>query len=244
MKYKTEFSFNKAIVVDANMLSEMQKVILEYCDSIEYRAYLENKDKIEFESLDELLEFENSKRNRINEIYIEARDKDWVNKIEINIRAYSLYVKMFEETVSVAMSTDDVDKKTVFKDKIENLFERYQQSKGYNLMAKSGVLNILEMIYLVCSGTYLYLFVAKGLEKMVSWFAVLVLVFAFFSLVLRKPLQKCQKKYYPPIVFCLGDGIEEYSENKNGRRNFFWGVIVAGIMSVVFLIAGYLLPHL
>ena len=86
MKYKTEFSFNKAIIVDANMLSEMQKVILEYCDNIEYRAYLENRDKIEFESLDELLEFENSKRNRINEIYIEARDKDWVNKIEINIR--------------------------------------------------------------------------------------------------------------------------------------------------------------
>ena len=76
MKYKTEFSFNKAIVVDANMLLEMQRIILEYCSNIEYRVCLENKDRIDFESIEELIEFENSKINRISEIYIEARDED------------------------------------------------------------------------------------------------------------------------------------------------------------------------
>ena len=43
MKYKTEFSFNKAIVIDINMLSEMHKIILGYCDSVGYRGCLENK---------------------------------------------------------------------------------------------------------------------------------------------------------------------------------------------------------
>ena len=243
MKYKTEFSFNKAIVVDANMLSEMNKIILEHCDSIGYRACLENKDRIDFESLDELLEFENSKKNRISEIHIEARDKAWENTIEIDLCAYSVYVQMFTETVSVSMVTNDIDKKTVFKEKIGTLLERHQQSKRYNLISKTGVLNIIQMIYMVCAVGYLYLFLTKGIKELKSWLAILIIVLGFFSLVLREPLQKCQKKYFPPIAFCLGDGVEEYAENKNGRRNFFWGIIVAGIMSIIFLIAGYFLPQ-
>ena len=143
MKYRTEFSFNKAIVVDANMLLEMQRIILECCDSIDYRACLENKDRIDFESLEELLWFENSKKNKIQEIYIMAKDKGWENQVEINIRTCSVYVQMFVETVSVSMTTNNIDKKTILKGKIENLLERHQQSKRYNVFAKTGILNIL-----------------------------------------------------------------------------------------------------
>lgn len=40
MKYKTEFSFNKAIVVDANMLLEMQRIAKFVVDGYKEREIL------------------------------------------------------------------------------------------------------------------------------------------------------------------------------------------------------------
>ena len=57
------------------------------------------------------MEFENSKRNKIQEIYIMAKDKGWENQVDINIRTYSVYVQMFVENVSVSMTTNNIDKK-------------------------------------------------------------------------------------------------------------------------------------
>ena len=42
-----------------------------------------------------------------------------------------------------------------------------------------------------------------------------------------------KKKYYPKNIFHLGKEIEKYEELLKGKSNFYWGVVVATIVSIV-----------
>ena len=68
MKCKKEFKYDKAIIIESNMLIDLDKEIKKLCNNIKYKAELVNRDEIEFESLEELIGYENSKDNYLQKI--------------------------------------------------------------------------------------------------------------------------------------------------------------------------------
>lgn len=240
MKYKTEFSFKKAIIIDAQFLGEMQKQILNYCDKIDYEANLENGDNIKFESLEELILFENSKINKFKNIQLTARDSNLDIFIFVYIRADSIGVRKFYETISVSMTTNDLNMKTVFKNNMGTLFVRHEQSKAYNFLSRTGILNLISIAYFIFMCVYLYKVISGrfNIENNILNIVAVILIILFL---LKSPLQKGQEKYFPPIVFYLGDEIQSYNDKKAARKNFFWGFIIAGILAICSCIGGFII---
>lgn len=243
MKYTTDFTCKKAIIVDREFLEEVQKEILAWCNLIKYEANLENGDKIEFESLEELITFENSKLKRIKDIEITARNADNASLdqfIIIQISAFSVILRKFIRTIYVSITIDDVDKKTIFENNMRNIFVRHEQNKWYNIISRTGILNLIDFIYFIFVCIYFYKFFSDGLKIENDGLQIMALIFAVLML-LKIPIQKGQEKYFEPIVFYSGDEKKSYDDKRDGRKNFFGGVIVAGIFTVGSCIMGLIL---
>ena len=60
-----QIRFKDALIVDEKLLRELEKVILKFYESVSYSCNLCNDDKIIFNSLEELLNYENSKIRKI-----------------------------------------------------------------------------------------------------------------------------------------------------------------------------------
>ena len=116
---KTSFSFKKAIIVNEKMLREVEKLMLEYYSDISYSVKLENRDDIKFESLDELISFENSKFNRISELHIDGRDKKYTNETKISIGLDPIWDRKYGDTIKVDITADDLNKKTILTNGFE-----------------------------------------------------------------------------------------------------------------------------
>lgn len=60
-----KIAFKDAIIVDKKLLKEMEKVILNFYDKVSYSCMLSNDNRIDFDTLDELLSYENPKIRKI-----------------------------------------------------------------------------------------------------------------------------------------------------------------------------------
>lgn len=235
MEYRTEFGFKKAIKVDETMLRDIVSEMKKYCENVKYEATLENGDSIKFESLDEMISFENSKINSFGTIYITARDGNFKNRIEVSIQAIDVFIERFYETISVEMNVDSIETKTIFKSKFEEICTRHEQDKRYNFISKTGIFNIISALYFVIAGIVTFDFIKNDFKDINDNLITVWLIVSIVYLI-KGFLQKLQKKYYPPIVFYLGDGISIYDRNERARENFFWGGIVAVLLGIVFLV--------
>ena len=103
MKQKTYFNFEKAIKVDEKMLIEIKSCIEEYCPQLRYEAELENNDEIEFESIDELLGFENSPSNRLKNLQVYGKSRDSERHVRVKIGAEKLFGGLLYRTVFVSL---------------------------------------------------------------------------------------------------------------------------------------------
>lgn len=237
MVYKYEFGFSKAIKVDTNMLKYMDEEIKKYCNSTKWSCELENKDKIDFDNIEELIDFENSKKYFLRSINVRAEDNNFKNRINIYIEANDIWWTKNSETINVEMKMDSLDNQAAFRKRMGDIFERYEQNRIYNFISKNGIVNIVSLMYWIVFMVFFFNFISKGFNiNSINK----VLLFAFWGITIlyyiSKYLKKLQKKYYPQIVFYIGDGISIYDNNENGRNNFFWTVIVGGIiLGTIFL---------
>lgn len=232
MVSKTSFSFNKAIIVNEKMLAEIENRLLEYYSDIGYNAKLENQDDVKFDSLDELVSFENSKINKISELNISGRDKSYTNDINIYIGINSIWGYQSDNTIRVNITADDINKKTVIKENLENIFARNEQDKLYNYIAKSGLLSTMHVISFIVICIFIYNFLTNGFRVENKALLISTVISVFITWI-SPGLKKLQNVYYPRITFYLGDEIRDYDRKKQGRSSFFWGVIVASVLSFI-----------
>lgn len=237
MEYRTTFKQKNAIVADGTMLEEIQNEILNYCDDIEYDSKLENGDSIKFDSLDELLDYENFKGCRIEGINITARKFNSKNRIHINIIAERNVLSTCEFTANVTMSTDSIDKKTLFIKNMENIFLRHEQDKRYNKISKNSILKWISIYYIICTAILAFQLISCGFKSENKVLLVIVIILTVVE-IMRNPIEKIQKDVYPPIVFYIGDEKSRYDDNKARRNNFFWTVVVGGTLTIVMSIVG------
>lgn len=231
MKQQTSFSYKKAIIVDSNMLNEMDKEIRAIYEIIKYEARTVSGDKIEFESLKELLGYENAENEKLVSVDISARDVKFINTAYIFIKSQTSSFADSFETVSVTLTVDDVNKKTIFKNNIMHLLERYTQNKKYNAISKTEVFILLSIVYIVAAIFYFVkIFSSKG-QINTALSTTMIILCALYCL--GTPIRRCRDKYYPRVVFYLGDQIKQYEELKGSRQNFFWTVCIGGVISVI-----------
>ena len=237
MKCKKEFEYKKAITVDSDMLIQFNEEIGKLCDTITYKAELINGDEIEFDSLDELIDYENSKDNCLKKIRIWATDRaNRINDISIYIEKSDYDSPYFYKTVRVVLSTDDIDKSTVFQHRVEHLCNRHSQDKMYQFLSKTG---IFKKLYYISFGIIVgFLYAIYKNKNLTNAGTIYICFICIIYALLETPIEKLRKKYYPPIIFYLGDEIKNYDEKKNKRNNFFWTVCIGGGLTIIVGIIG------
>lgn len=237
MVCKTSFSFKKAIAVNEKMLREIEEQLLEFYSVIHYSVTLENRDDIIFDSLDELISFENSKINRICKIHIRGNNKSYTNEIQIYMGIDPILGKKYGNTVRVDIETDDISRKTILKGNLENIFIRNEESKCYNFIATNDLLTISQVCGIVIICIFIFQFLSNGFEakNKVLLFSTFISCFVIWGSV---AFEKIRKEYFPQVIFLLGDGIEDYKRKKSARGNFFWSFIVAVCIAFISFLAG------
>ena len=89
-------------------------------------------------------------------------------------------------------------------------------------------------------GVYLYKVISSRFNVENNMLNIVAIILSILHL-LKFPLQKGQEKYFPPIVFYLGDEIQSYNDKKAARKNFFWGFIVACILAICSCVGGFII---
>lgn len=226
-----KLAFKDAIIVDKKLLKEMEKVILDFFDKICFSCKLSNNNTIDFESLDELLNYENPKIRKIVRLSI-----TFGYSSEIVFEPNSAIFSSYKYTVQGTYQLKDLDKSVLFQTKIKDILNRNKQDRWYTILTKINTMQFLIAILVFFACMIIYIVYTKGINQE-STFSPLIfdlyiifwVIFCFFGYI----LSKCRNYLLPIIAYKIGEQIKEIEKGRELFNKIFWGIIVAFTVSFV-----------
>lgn len=232
MKLYDKFGYKKAITVDEKVLIELDECIRKYFSSPQYKAQLLDGSSIVFESLEELLAYDNVGKKSF--MYLNV-DFGYSNSLEF--KPSISWVHSYGYSVSAEYVTKEKNDSILFKEELYKIMEKGKRSRFYTFITK------VSMFYFLCIvaglgiglfGTLFLLGVNTTSSTVVTMDTInMWCVSAFLILLISYILSSIRKRIFPVISFKLGDGIKVVERLNDLRSKCFWGVIVAGIVSVI-----------
>ena len=223
MTYEKTNYFHKKMVITEKRLKELDSIMYKYSDSVEYKATLKDKTTVEFNSFDELLNYDNYGNRKIRTLIVEGRSE------------YSTIIQMFlapserysKETARYSYKFKEKDKETTFLEEINHFFSKaveYEKSDAIcewfslALILSLAVLLVKKLFPITPDNEIIYMILFVGL----------------FALMIYKTISYfVWDRLFPDVVFAWGEEKERYEELDRFRSNVFWGVIVAFAIGVV-----------
>lgn len=229
MKVNGKLKYNSAIIVNDTLIRELDGLLCEYFSEPKYSAELLNDDKIEFETVDELVSYDNYSIREIKRIIISAGLDNF-----IYIEPTFSFLSNYKSTVEMYFRIDDGDKSEEVKRKVKTLLDKHKQTIFYTLASKISLTHICILLMIMGFISNLYSLVTprnsvievsgSTIISLSSVVAVIILLFSF-------GVYWIIKKLFPPIIFYLGENINKTERNSKLKSNVFWGIIVAAIVS-------------
>lgn len=228
-----KIEFAKALAVDEKLLKELESVLSEYYDDITYNVWLINGNRVRFESLEELIDYDNFEERRISRLMITM---EYTNEIIFDTTISP--INSYKNTVVVTYCMNDSDKSHIFNKKVKSILEKHKRTTSYTAFTKISTIYFCIAGLIASSISYIYSW-ATGIATETTTltysvivngtiFSVIVLIFIFWI------LSKARIKIAPPITFKIGCEIKEDEKREKLRGNILWGVIIATIAPVVF----------
>lgn len=222
--------FKEAIIVNEKLLRDLEKVILQFFKKIKYECRLCTDDYILFNSLEELLNYENNKKSRIEKLVLEF---DY-NKIEFYTTVS--YFCSYGCTVVGSYKVETQDENILFSKKVMEVLEKSRRNKLYTFFTKISILYFMVFILVISSASTIYLVMKEGLKggniyttNSINLGITIGILIFFIGWILAK----CRNLLFPPISFMLGEQIEQIKKNEDRTSKIFWGVIVAFVISYI-----------
>lgn len=237
MRIYGKISFKEALVVDEHLLRELEKTILSFYDSIAYSCKLCNSDKIEFDSLDELLSYENYKIRKIVKLSIEFGIGN-----NIAFEPDRAMLVSYKYTVQGDFVTEDQDNSILFQSKVKDILLRNRQNKWYTIITKMNLIQFNILLLGVLSCVFVYGFFTHNwkMDNNVGTYIygfdlgiVAGIVMGGVFILLGGILAKCRDFLLPPIAYKIGEQIKEIEKAKDLFSKIFWGIVVTFIVSLI-----------
>lgn len=224
MKLSGTYAYYKALIISKERLKELQSILLEFCDHIDFYATTEQSVQLQFNDFEEMLSYDNYAERKISEL--ELIGHKGLYRI-INIKLFSTpgLFHHYKKTAECHYTLDCIESETLFKSKLQTLFKK--STARYWLIGKFSLLGTITICSLI--GAFYSYFFNKTYNSNViqtgNYFPLIIAIIIIFgSFVLDR---KILYKIFPSITFLLGEEIENSNRIANLRKNIFWGVIVA-----------------
>lgn len=232
MKIKGKIECKSAVIVNDTFLKNIDSIISKYFIKPTYSAIILSGDSIEFDSLEELLNYENGLTEKIVSLNI---DYGYYNSIRISSMEDS-----YDSSILIFYITDDSDTKVLFDTEIKNEINKISTSKLYSFISSSSISRISFIIFLIFTMisivSYFYGGQSSIKQLTILFNPLLYLAFVFAVFVylgILFGIRDIIRKLFPSVVFYLGMEKERYNKIKDIRKNIFWCVIVAFILAVI-----------
>lgn len=234
MKVSKEFSVKKALILDQGKMAELNDELCQYCDKVTWEATSKNDADIEFDSFQELMQYDNFGDERIVRLTVEGRHNyERVIKIGFNPLGVSFWA--YGKTMKCYLSADS----TSTIKKLEDSIRRFAKKTiaPYWLFGKISFASALTAIAFIF---FLYMFLTGSSLKPPSLnvFWIILSIFiggagAYGFLMLDKLI--CV--LFPPVSFLWGEETKRNDRLAGQRKWFsgsFWAVVLGIIASLIY----------
>lgn len=225
-----KIQFKDAIIVNEKLLKDLEEVILSFFKQVTYECKLCNGDCIEFDSLEELLTYENIKVRKIVKLKIKF------DYNEIIFEPTFSKINSYQHTVFGVYKVYDSDTSILFSEKVQRILENSKRSRWYTFLTKISMMYFCILIVGISIGSTIYSVMSEGVMGK-SVYTVnsinISIIIGILCIVISIILAKCRDILLPPISFLIGEQIQEIKRNEEKFSKIFWGVVVAFIVSFV-----------
>ena len=234
MELHDKMGYTKAIIVDECMLTELDQCIRKFFPSSSpcYSAELLDESRVNFESLDELLQYDNFGDKAIKFLKVNfGYSNSLIFKQTIS------FFHSYKYSLTIEYVTKNMDNSVLFKKEMFKIFEKVRRPWHYTFVTKFSMMYfwIAFLFWLVIFSGMSYF---KGMHEFkdtplsVSLFNTWIISTAsiLFAAYL---LSRIRKVLFPVISYKIGEQKKHIERRDDLISKFFWGVIVTGIVSVI-----------
>lgn len=226
--------FNKAIKLDSDRMHELESILLQFCERVEYACTIRDKVDIQFDTLSELLNYDNYGKRKIISLQISGYTL-FTRIFRIDIENDLSFILNYSNTIRCKYELNSISKETLFT----NLFYKFcdKIKLSYWLMGKMSLhflLSLTGLIIVILSAVLT--FGSNKLSTLSYSFYDYTLLFLIASLIYLGTYRLDKvilKKYFNPIVFCWGEEIAIFNKIESSRTRIFWGLFISPILGFI-----------
>ncbi|MBS5955495.1 MAG: hypothetical protein KIC73_01135 [Clostridiales bacterium] len=230
MIIKGVFQFNKAIKVDEDLLRELQVELEDFSNDFTLKALLENGNEIYFDSLEEMLVFDNYGNRKIKRLNLRLSmffNIDFTNTIAL----FSSY----KNTIQAQYTCNKPDESIIIDKKLHDIFNKGKLPLYYRLLTKFSIKHILVIILMWYAIQNL-----RAMGKVISDQNITIKVFniiaisAMILFFITTKLEEFKNIIFPSIVFYWGKEKERFDKHITYADKIFWGIVIAFLAPVLY----------
>lgn len=231
MKLNGNIYYEEALIVDKDLLSELEVVLIEYFEKVSYNVTLINGDSIEFDSLDELFKYENAKSRKITVLEIKF---GFLNRLKFDKSGGTF--SSYKYSLTGYYTIDDDDKAVLFTSKLKSALDKGKRPKWYTFITKFSAVYIAFFSFVLWTILFLLqmgfkintndsYITANYLNNVLFCITILVLIIYICS--------KIRNYFFPVISYMIGQQKKEIDKLQNFYEKFFWGVIITLAIGII-----------
>ncbi len=231
MRVNGRLKYNNAIIINEDFLKDIDSLIKEYFENPLYSATLLNGDRVFFESVIELIGYDNYSYRGIKTISISFGRRNCID-IEPTIS----FVNAYGSTFVMDYMVDNNDVCDEIKRKVHLILDKHKQSKMYSLASKLSIMHFIIVITIILFIMSLRILNSpkEQYNELPNSLSIALLFLGMTSGVIFSVLLRIiVKRIFPPIVVFLGENIRKIEQASKLKSNIFWSIFVAGIVSII-----------
>lgn len=224
--------YYKALFFSSERMRELHSLLLSYCERIIYETETYNQRSIRFDSIDEMLSYDNYDKMRLKEIVIYGYSKN-AQVFRLTLSASRSWFSLigYWKTVDCRYTFSNLQKETTFRSALQLFLKKATQP--YWAVAK---ISIYGLFFFFCAFSSMYNFsIGKTVTYNGSFFLFFIALIAAILLMLCFAALDFYVlgSLFPPIVFAWGEEAKRSDKNHARRSNIFWGIIVAIVVGII-----------
>lgn len=223
--------YKSAIVVNDVFFRDLDRMLEEYFEKPRYSADLLNGDNIEFDSVSEVMDYDNFSSRAISTIRISYGIGNY-----IYIRPTISFINGYKSTIEMSFEIDSSDKCEEIKRKAKIIFDKHKQSTLYTMASKFAMMHICILLLALSFISNLHVLLAPknqvfeiGNSTLVAIWTVGTILLLLVGYGISWLVNKC----FPAIIFYLGENIKNVEKSSKLKSNIFWCVIVTAFVSAL-----------